>query len=252
MKKILSVEFYKHTRSRLFLGLALSAVAMSMMLYLTGFVFSSGRVGYFSIAATNLAWFTELFFPLAIVFVFSRLFSHEANRKTFRNALTSGSSRTQILDGKILFGIVTIIMCLTIVIFMPILMGGLTKTLFLEETSISTSEMFIRTGSSYLYAFFYLLAYAFFCVMISLKVNNHKVVVIGLLFAHFLFIYIAQFPFVGDLIIGFTFWSGSLYLESFSLLDLPVLDLIRNIVVFAMNIVVFYLISLQLIKHKDY
>jgi len=252
VKKILSVEFYKHTRSRLFLGLVLSAVVMSVMLYLTSFVLSSGRVGYFSIAATNLAWFTELFFPLAIVFVFSRLFSHEANRKTFRNALTSGSSRTQILDGKILFGIVAIIMCLTLVIFMPILMGGLTKTLFLEETSISTREMLIRTGSSYLYAFFYLLAYAFFCVVVSLKVNNHKVVVIGLLFAHFLFMYIASFPVVGYLIRGFTFWPGSSYLGSFFLPDVPVLDLSRNIVVFAMNIVVFYLISMQMIKNKDY
>lgn len=252
MKKIFSVEFYKYTHSRLFLGLALSAMVMSMMLYLTSLVVSSGSVGYFSIAATNLSWFTELFFPLAIVFVFSRLFSFEANRKTFRNALTSGTSRIQVLDGKILFGIMTITMCLALVILMPVLMGGLTKTLFLEETSVSTREMFIRTGASYLYALFYLVAYAFFCVMVSLTVNNHKVAVILLLFAHFLFMYMTQLPFVGAFIRGFTFWWGGRYFGTFSLPDLPVLDIIRNIVVFTINIVVFYLISMQLIKHKDY
>lgn len=252
MIRVLKAEFYKHNHSGIFIGLSAAFTLLSTILYGVSYVIMDGNIGFFSIAMTNLVWFIQLYFPVALIVIYASIFSQEAGKKVFRNNIIGGVDRTKILDGKILFGVMVSGACMVMVIIIPLLLDISTGAIYIEESIIPTSELILRTGGAYLYSFLYLISYSLFCTMVCLLFNNHKIAISLTLFIHFFIIYVSQFPVIGDVIRRFTFWTGPGWLEAFSVKDIPSLDLTRNIMVFAVNIILFYIISLRIMNNKDF
>jgi hypothetical protein len=252
VKRVLLSEFYKHNHSGLFLGLTVALVSLSTILYSVSYGIMEGSIGFYSFAMTSLVWFIQLYFPVALIVIFAWMFTQEAGKKVFRNNIVCGVDRTKILDGKILFGVIVSGAFMAMVILIPLLLDISIGAIYIEESTIPNSELILRTGGAYFYSFLYLVSYALFCTMVSLLLNNHKIAISLTLSIHFFVIYISQFPVIGDVIRRFTFWTGPGWLEAFWVKDIPSLDLTRNIVVFAVNIILFYLVSLRIMNNKDF